>query len=257
MPSYRQGVLSLKTVADANAGSNPAEGATLFIKDGVIMAMKKLTSQQIVNGIWETILTVLEITLEVIKGGMILLGVLASNVADFAFGAIAATILFGGADFSFYGYRSAWLASLISLSTSAIQIILWNWLRQRGFKFKEIFNFRKMSDDVQFFLAIAVGIWALDTALDISPLALLVAQSGFQAIPKVNIALVWIVGAIMFLITGFSEPLTANIRYLIGGKRGRVTTTQESQATQSTADAVRAYAKKGGYKASPKYGVKF
>lgn len=178
-----------------------------------------MNTDSIVSAIWNIILSALEVTKEILSAAMILVGVLAANLADVIMGAIAASILFGGVDSVFYGYKSTQIAMALSLATTAIQLILWNYIRNRGFRFSEIFSFKKLSSDIRAFLVFSLIIWFGDTLMDVSPVFLMVRNSGFQEIPSINKWVLGVVLGLFFIICGFSEPLTANISTLIGSRK--------------------------------------
>jgi hypothetical protein len=188
-----------------------------------------MESRQVQSGIWNLTLTILEILLDIIKAVMVLGGVLAANLADVLMGSIAISILFGGATKDLYGIPAWQIGVIISVGASAIQIVLWMMIKNRGYGLKDLLNFKRLPTEVKTFLVGAVIIWFFDTMTDVSPVFLLVKESGFQQIGPLNNILIAGVTIMVVILCGFSEPLTANIKFLLKESEGKQQYNQNQQ----------------------------
>jgi len=169
------------------------------------------------SNVWEKTLTATETLLDIIKAIMVVGGILAANLADVIFGAVGITILFGGSSALFNG-TPVWVIGLIlSMGASAIQIFLWSMIQKRGITISHLIHWKKLPTDVQTFLAMAFTVWALDTLIDMSPIALLVQNSQYESITPLYIVMVASVSILVFILCGFSEIMTSNMRAMLTG----------------------------------------
>lgn len=165
--------------------------------------------------VWDLALTIIEVISDVTKATMFIGGVISANLADVVMGSITISYLFGGFNANVFGTPVWALGIIISMGASAIQIYLWSLLSKRNIGFKEIWNWKKLPSDIKTFLIMAFFIWFADTLIDVSPVALLVGNSQFQGIQWLNNILIFFVGAIIFVLCGFAELLTTNMRSML------------------------------------------
>lgn len=171
------------------------------------------------NAAWEITSTVIEKITDIIKSALVILGILAANIADVAFGTIAIGILFSGSTaatvYGFWWLDNWVFGGLISVASSAFQIILWSVIQRRGLTFGQIIRLKIPRDIVG--LIVVTGImWLIDTLIDMAPLALMVQNSPFQTINWLYVTLVVFVGILVFMLCGFAEIATSNLRGAIG-----------------------------------------
>jgi len=171
------------------------------------------------NGVWDATLKITEVMLDVIKAVMVVGGIIASNLADVIFGAAGITILFGGSSVVFNGLPVWIIATIISMGASSIQIFLWSLIQKRNIGLSDILKWRKLPSDIKGFLSMALIVWTFDTLIDMSPIALLVQNSQFESIGWLYWAMVTAVSIIVFLLCGFSEVMTSNMRGMLLGNQ--------------------------------------
>ena len=169
------------------------------------------------NGVWAVTLKVTETLLDIIKAFMVVGGILSANLADVIFGAAGITILFGGSSALFNGTPVWIIGTILSLGASAIQIVLWSAIQKRGIKLDHLFHWKKIPADMRAFLGMAGLIWFLDTLIDMSPIALLVQNSEYQVFTPIYSAMIIAVSVIVFILCGFSEIMTSNMRGILSG----------------------------------------
>jgi hypothetical protein len=167
------------------------------------------------NNIWGITLTVTETLLDIIKAVMVVGGILAANLADVIFGAVGITILFGGTSALFNGTPVWLIGTILSMGASAIQIYLWSLIQKRGITISQLFNWKKIPTDTRGFLGMAFLVWFIDTLIDMSPVALLVQNSQYETIQPLYIAMVTSVSILVFILCGFSEIMTSNMRGML------------------------------------------
>lgn len=165
--------------------------------------------------VWEFALSLLEFLLDVIKAIVVFSGIIAANLADFIMGTIAISVLFGGWDAKLYNMPVWAIGLIISLGSSAVQIALLNVIRNKGVNLFDPKTYNNIKGDVKGFLVMAGLVWLMDTVIDVSPIGLLVQNSQYESITWLYNVLVLFVGGIVFILCGFSELLTANIKSLM------------------------------------------
>ena len=166
---------------------------------------------------------------------MVVGGILAANLADVIFGTVGITILFGGSSALFNG-TPVWVIGLIlSMGASAIQIFLWSLIQKRGLSLNQLFNWKKLPSDIKGFMSMAFVVWFLDTLIDLSPVALLVQNSQYKTIEPLYWAMIASVSVIVFILCGFSEIMTSNMRgMLLMEETRKPNNNSSSQTYQST-----------------------
>ena len=164
---------------------------------------------------WNISLGILEILLDFIKGITVVGGVLAASIADFVMGAISISILFGANVSLYTSTPSGLLATVISVSASAFQVYLFALIQRRHIGLAELRNWKKIPSDTKNIIKIGGLLWIMDTFTDVAPVLLLVRNSQYQAIPELYYLMVVTVAAIVFMICGFSELLTSNMRTIL------------------------------------------
>jgi len=169
------------------------------------------------NGVWDITLKITEVLLDIIKAIMVVGGILSANLADVIFGAAGITILFGGSSASFNGTPVWIIGTILSLGASAIQIFFWSAIQKRGITMSQIFNWKTLPKDIKPFLTMAGIIWFSDTLIDMSPIALLVQNSQYETITPLYWAMIVVVSIIVFILCGFSEIMTSNMRAILEG----------------------------------------
>ena len=168
------------------------------------------------DGVWGVTLKTTEILLDIIKGFMVVAGILAANMADVIFGTVGITILFGGSSALFNGTPVWVIGAILSMGASAIQIFLWGAIQKRGITLDKILHWN-IPNDMKLFLGMALVVWFLDTLIDMSPIALLVQNSQYEAITPLYWAMIVAVSIIVFILCGFSEIMTSNMRGMLEG----------------------------------------
>jgi hypothetical protein len=167
------------------------------------------------DAIMDTALSFTEVVVSLIKALSIIGGVVGANLSDIGFGALALTFMFGGSGITIYNITPADILTIsISAGTSAIQIGLWGVLARKGIGIKQLWNFKRLPVDIQSFLVSAILVWALDTTLDISPLSILIKGSLYEG-GSWFVIVKLVVYSLVFLLCGFAEPLTANMRQML------------------------------------------
>lgn len=166
---------------------------------------------------WRIVLDVLEFISDLFKGFLIVSGVLAANLADFIMGSIAISFLTNPEIRNYTFVNGFGFGAILSLGASAIQIFMWGVIQKRGISFGQIIKMN-VPKDLKGFLIAAVGLWFIDTMLDLSPLFILMSNVFYNN----NIifgVLVSFVAIILFILCGFAEILTSNMRGMIGVDR--------------------------------------
>jgi hypothetical protein len=167
------------------------------------------------NGVWGFTLAITEIILDIIKAIMVVGGIVAANLADVIFGTVGITILFGGSSALFNG-TPVWVIGLIlSMGASAVQIFLWSLIQKRGIGISQILKWKRLPEDIKMFMSMALVVWVLDTLIDMSPIALLVQNSQYESITPLYFAMIGAVSIIVFILCGFSEIMTSNMRAML------------------------------------------
>jgi len=167
------------------------------------------------NAVWDWTLKITEITLDITKAIMVIGGIIAANMADVIMGSIGVTILFGGYGTSFNNTPVWIIGTVMSMGASAIQIYLWSLLQRRNIGISQMFHWKKLPPDIKGFLVMAIGVWFIDTFIDVSPIALMVQTSQYKSLPILYNIMVWSVVVLVFILCGFSEILTSNMRAML------------------------------------------
>lgn len=173
----------------------------------------RINGEEWAKKIWGGTLTFLEVVRVIITALIVIVGVLAINFADVAMGAVSGAILFGGTERSLYGIPALQISTAISMGSSALQIILWMYMQKQGFSITKMWNSK--IEGIRFFMIVTAVLWVIDTGFDIAPVLLFVGNSEFQQLPEVYPWLVFGMLALVFVLCGFAEPLTANLRSLV------------------------------------------
>lgn len=167
--------------------------------------------------VWSVKVT--EFLVDLIKSAFSIAGVTAAALADVIMGAIGISLLFGGLDNEFFGYKTSVLGGAISLAAGAFQIYMWVVLKKRGIGILEALVFWKLPKDIRAFVGCTLAILLIDTSIDTSPISLLVIGSAYKQIPILHETMVILVSIMVVIICGFSEILTSNLsEILLGGK---------------------------------------
>lgn len=160
-------------------------------------------------------LSITEVVVSILKAIVIVGGIIGANLADTGFGTLALSFMFGGGMLNISAMTANnWLSVFVSTGTSAIQVYLWTLLSKRGIGLKHLVNFKKLPSDIQGFIIGAGIVWLFDTILDISPLSILIRGSLYEGGSWFTIVKI-IVYVLVFLLCGFAEPLTANMRQML------------------------------------------
>lgn len=185
-------------------------------------------ADSIKEGISTFFIGTIDLVITLIKWTSILIGVLAAQLADAGFGTIALGFLFSGSANILAGL-SVWILNinpntvgfLISLGGSAFQIFAWSLMHKRGIGVTDLFRFRHLPKDIQQFMSIAIGMWFIDTAIDISPISLMIKNSTYGDSGFVYDAVVVLVYIMVIILCGFSEVLTTNIKDMFSVGEGK------------------------------------
>ena len=164
---------------------------------------------------WNWVLSAVEIFTDFVKGIMVVGGIIAAVSADFIMGSISVTSLINNNTSHLYNLPSFGFGAIISMGTSAIQIFMWSLIKRRGITLRQIFSPKTLPKDVQGFMAGALILWICDTIMDVAPLALLFTNANYLAFPTLYKVLIGIVSLIVFILCGFSEILTSNMRSML------------------------------------------
>lgn len=166
---------------------------------------------------WKWVFNIVEAVTDFIKGGLVIGGVIAINVADFLMGSIGISFLMSPTMGDTYKLSAFGFGAIISLGSSAIQIYMWSLIQRRGIKVSQLFHWKRLPADVQSFLSISLFLWVIDTFLDASPLAVLFSNSMYADFPIFYGVLVFAVTILVVILCGFAELLTSNIRNMLMG----------------------------------------
>lgn len=164
---------------------------------------------------WNLSLGIVEIFLDIIKGTTIVGGVISASLADFIMGAISINILFGASVSLYTNTPVGLLATVISVSASAFQIYLFALLQRRHIGLAELKNWKKIPAEARTIVKLGGALWLVDTFTDVAPILLLVRDSQYKAIPELWYVMIGAVTLIVFMICGFSELLTSNMRTIL------------------------------------------
>lgn len=172
---------------------------------------------------WKLVFKITEVVLDIIKGGMIVGGIIASNLADAIMGSVAISFMIKPEIQQYTQY--AWLnpmtfGVILSLGASSVQIYMWSLIQKKHIGIKTLINPNNWKDipkEIRGFLSVALFLWAIDTFLDISPMFVfytnvVYGQTGLYP---------YLVGAItiiVIMLCGFAEILTSNMRNMLLGE---------------------------------------
>lgn len=161
---------------------------------------------------WLLVFKVVDLVSDVIKGIMVVGGILAANLADFIMGSIAVSFLVRPQISTYTFVNGFGFGAILSMGSSAIQIYMWSLIQKRKIKLKDLLKWKTLPEDVKGFMAAAIILWFIDTFLDMSPLFVLLSNTMYTEFQYVYIALVVFVAIILFILCGFAEILTSNMK---------------------------------------------
>lgn len=170
---------------------------------------------------WHWVLKIGEIVSDVIKGVVVVGGILAANVADTVMGSIAVSLLVRPEIQQYSNYN--WVnpmnfGIILSLGASSIQIYMWSLIQKRNISFRTLINpknWKNIPKEMGWFLGFAGLLWAIDTFLDVSPMFVFYTSAVYGS-TGLYPYLVAGVTVIVILLCGFAEILTSNMRGMFG-----------------------------------------
>jgi len=171
---------------------------------------------------WSWVFSATEFALDVIKGIMIVGGIISSNLADFIMGSIGISLIVNTKISALSFVNGFGFGSILSMGASAIQIYMWSLIQKRGIPAKTLLTpklWKHIPQDVRGFLGAALFLWVIDTILDVSPTFVLFTPENFTTMPYLYIVLVTSVVIIVTLLCGFAEILTSNMRSMLRGSK--------------------------------------
>jgi len=168
----------------------------------------------VIDIIQEGTLILIELLSNIVKGILVVFGVLSASFMDVAMGGLSMTMLFGNSNL--FGIQAWQYGTALSMGASAIQIFLWGLIQKRGFDLFHPSKMKNMTNEVKFFLVCAGVLWFADTMIDVAPLFLLVQNSQYQTFPVLYYGLVGLAFILTIILCGFAEPLLSNIREILG-----------------------------------------
>lgn len=171
---------------------------------------------------WRWVFNATEFALDVIKGVMIVGGIIASNLADFIMGSIGISLIINTKINTLTFVNGFGFGSILSMGASAIQIYMWSLIQKRGISAKWILTprmWKNIPNDVRGFLWTALFLWAIDTLLDVSPTLVLFTPENFIGMTWLYNLLVISVMIIVTILCGFAEILTSNMRAMLAGSK--------------------------------------
>lgn len=172
-------------------------------------------SNTFADSVWNFAVVSADFLMVIFKAVMFLAGMGVAAIADWWMGAISINALFGmgvpasGFLVSFQNFLS--IGSLISLSASAFQLAMWQYLSKRGIGLREIWEWRLRPEEKSFVVTTLV-IWLADTVSDIVPVFLIMRSDMYVNYMWVYRLMVVLVSILVLIICGFSEVLTTNMR---------------------------------------------
>lgn len=172
------------------------------------------------NGAWSIVFTITEIIGDIVKGILIVGGIIAANLADFIMGSIGVSFLINPTIKNYTFINGFGFGSIISMGSSAIQIYMWSLIQKRGISFSDVIkpsNWKKLPKDVIGFLTAAGILWFIDTFLDVSPMFILFTSETYGSMPFLYYSLIVAVLIIVIILCGFAEILTSNMRSMFSG----------------------------------------
>lgn len=170
---------------------------------------------------WSWVLSITEVASDVIKGGLVVGGIIAANLADFIMGSIAVSLLVSPRISEIASITGFWFGAIISMGSSAIQIYMWSLIQKRGIKFSTLLKpkyWKHLDGDVKGFLLGASLLWFMDTLLDVSPMFVIFTSDNFLSFPTLYGVLVASVAIVLIILCGFAEILTSNMRGMFNGQ---------------------------------------
>lgn len=171
---------------------------------------------------WAWVFNATELILDVIKGIMIVGGIIASNLADFIMGSIGISLITNTKISSLSFVNGFGFGSILSLGSSSIQIYMWSLIQKRGITAKMLLTpkmWKNIPQDVRGFLGTAMFLWVIDTLLDVSPTFVLFTPENFTGMMWLYYLLVSSVVIIVTILCGFAEILTSNMRAMLSGSK--------------------------------------
>lgn len=171
---------------------------------------------------WQFVFGATEIVLDIIKGVMIVGGIIASNLADFIMGSIGISLIVNTNISNLTFVNGFGFGSILSMGSSSIQIYMWSLIQKRGISAGMLLNpkmWKNIPKDVRSFLWTALFLWIIDTILDVSPTFVLFTSENFSHMPTLYSILVSSVVIIVAILCGFAEILTSNMRAMLAGQK--------------------------------------
>lgn len=170
---------------------------------------------------WHWVLKITDFITDLIKSSVVILGILAANIADTVMGSIAISLLVRPEIQQYSNY--SWVnpmnfGVILSLGASSIQIYMWSLIQKKNISFKTLVNpknWRYLPKEVGGFLAFAGLLWAIDTFLDVSPMFVFYTSAVYGS-TGLYPYLVAGVTIIVIILCGFAEILTSNMRGMFG-----------------------------------------
>ncbi len=175
---------------------------------------------------WHWVLNITDVVTDLIKSVVVILGILAANVADTIMGSIAVSLLVRPEIQQYSNY--SWInpmnfGIIISLGASSIQIYMWSLIQKKKISFKTLVNpknWKYLPKEIGGFLAFAGLLWAIDTFLDVSPMFVFYTSAVYGS-TGLYPYLVTGVTIIVIILCGFAEILTSNMRGMFGLQKNK------------------------------------
>jgi len=170
---------------------------------------------------WHWVLKITDFVTDIIKSSVVILGILAANIADTVMGSIAISLIVRPEIQQYSSYN--WInpmnfGIILSLGASSIQIYMWSLIQKKNISFKTLINpknWKYLPKEVGGFLAFAGMLWVIDTFLDVSPMFVFYTSAVYGS-TGLYPYLVAGVTIIVIILCGFAEILTSNMRGMFG-----------------------------------------
>lgn len=170
---------------------------------------------------WHWVLKITDFVTDLIKSSVVILGILAANIADTVMGSIAVSLLVRPEIQQYSNYN--WInpmnfGIILSLGASSIQIYMWSLIQKRNIPLNTLINpknWKYLPKEIGGFLAFAGLLWVIDTFLDVSPMFVFYTSAVYGS-TGLYPYLVAGVTIIVVILCGFAEILTSNMRGMFG-----------------------------------------
>ena len=150
---------------------------------------------------------------------LIVLGVMAINIADSAMGALGLSFMFNNRIAEYTLLSDVTLGLVFSLGLSATQIYMWMIIQKRGIHIRHLWQWKRIPSDVKNFLFITFGLWIIDTFIDTSPLAVVMTNENFVSNPVLYQFLSISVYIVTIVLCGFAELITSNMKEMFENEK--------------------------------------